>query len=86
MAAAHVDECPGLAIGDLAARLEVGSATAGQLVDRMVRGGWVERSPSPNDRRSQIVVPTRKTQKNLARPRSPTSGVEGRHLTGPISR
>ena len=63
MAAAHVDECPGLAIGDLAARLEVGSATAGQLVDRMVRGGWVERSPSPNDRLSQIVVPTRKTQK-----------------------
>lgn len=86
MAAAYVDECPGLAIGDLAARLEVGSATAGQLVDRMVRGGWVERSPSPNDRRSQIIVPTRKTQKNLARPRSPTSGVEGRHLTGPISR
>lgn len=86
MAADHVDECPGLAIGDLAARLEVGSATAGQLVDRMVRGGGVERSPSPNDRRSQIVVPTRKTQKNLARPRSPTSGVEGRHLTGPISR
>ena len=38
MAAAHVDECPGLAIGDLAARLEVGSATAGQLVDRMARG------------------------------------------------
>ena len=37
MAAAHVDECPGLAIGDLAARLEVGSATAGQLVDRMAR-------------------------------------------------
>ena len=27
------------------------------------RGGWVERSPSPNRRRSQIVVPTRKTQK-----------------------
>ncbi len=65
MAAAHVDECPGLAIGDLAARLEVGSATAAQLVDRMVRGGWVERSPSPNDRRSQTVVPTRKTQKIL---------------------
>ena len=38
MAAAHVDERPGRAIGDLAARLEVGSATAGQLVDRMARG------------------------------------------------
>ena len=38
MATAHVDERPGRAIGDLAARLEVGSATAGQLVDRMARG------------------------------------------------
>lgn len=65
LAAAHVDECPGLTIGDLAARLEVGSATAGQLVDRMVRGGWVERSPSSSDRRSQIVVSTRKTQEIL---------------------
>lgn len=68
MAAAHVDETPGLTIGDLAARLEVGRATAGQLLDRMVRGGWVERSPSPNDRRSQIVMPTRKTQEILRAP------------------
>ncbi|EPX87702.1 Transcriptional regulator [Rubellimicrobium thermophilum DSM 16684] len=60
MAAAHVEDEPGLTIGDLADRLEVGPATAGQLVDRMVRGGWVERSPSPNDRRAQIVTPTPK--------------------------
>jgi DNA-binding MarR family transcriptional regulator len=62
IAASHVDKSPGLSIGDLAARLEVGIATAGQLVDRMVRGGWVERSPSLSDRRSQIVTPTKKTQ------------------------
>lgn len=37
MAVSHVDEFPGLAIGDPAARLEVGSATAPQLVDRMAR-------------------------------------------------
>ena len=58
MAAAHVEDSPGLTITDLAGRLEVGRATAGQLVDRMVQGGWVERSPSPDDRRLQIVTAT----------------------------
>lgn len=62
MAAAHVADADGLTIGDLAARLEVGNATASQLVDRMVRGGWVERWPSPDDRRSQIVTVTAKSR------------------------
>ena len=65
MAAAHVEDSPGLTIGDLAGRLEVGRATAGQLVDRMVKGGWVERSPSQSDRRLQIVTVTPKTRAML---------------------
>ena len=65
MAAAHVEDSPALTIGDLAGRLEVGRATTGQLVDRMVKGGWVERSPSPNDRRLQIVTVTPKTRAML---------------------
>ncbi|GAA0236411.1 Multiple antibiotic resistance protein MarR [Methylorubrum aminovorans] len=65
MAAAHVEDSPGLTIGDLAGRLEVGRATTGQLVDRMVKGGWVERSPSPSDRRLQIVTVTPKTRAML---------------------
>lgn len=65
MAAAHVADADGLTIGDLAARLEVGNATASQLVDRMVRGGWVERSPSPDDRRSQIVTVTAKSRSTI---------------------
>ena len=65
MGAAHVEDSPGLTIGDLAGRLEVGRATAGQLVDRMVRGGWVERSPSLDDRRSQIVTATSKARAML---------------------
>ena len=65
MAAAHVEDSPGLTIGDLAGRLEVGRATAGQLVDRMVKGGWVERSPSQSDRRVQIVTVTPKTRAML---------------------
>ena len=60
MGAAHVEDSPGLTIGDLAGRLEVGRATAGQLVDRMVQGGWAERWASPDDRRSQIVTATPK--------------------------
>lgn len=62
MAATHAADADGLTIGDLAARLEIGNATASQLVDRMVRDGWVERSPSPNDRRSQIVTVTDKSR------------------------
>ncbi|MGR7993541.1 MarR family winged helix-turn-helix transcriptional regulator [Xanthobacter sp. ZOL 2024] len=65
MAAAHVEDSPGLTIGDLAGRLEVGRATTGQLVDRMVKGGWVERSPSPDDRRLQIVTATPKARAML---------------------
>ena len=65
MAATHVEDSLGLTIGDLAGRLEVGRATAGQLVDRMVQGGWVERWPSPDDRRSQIVTATPKARAML---------------------
>ena len=65
MAAAHVEDAPWLTIGDLADRLEVGPATAGQLVDRMVRGGWVERWASPDDRRAQIVTATPKARAML---------------------
>ncbi len=65
MAAAHVEDSPALTIGDLAGRLEVGRATTGQLVDRMVKGGWVERSPSQSDRRLQIVTVTPKTRAML---------------------
>ena len=65
MAAAHVGDSPGLTIGDLAGRLEVGRATAGQLVDRMVQGGWAERWASPDDRRSQIVTATPKARAML---------------------
>src|SRR5690606_4693316 len=59
MAAAHVEDSPGLPIGDLAGRLEVGRATAGQLV------GWAERWASPDDRRSQIVTATPKARAML---------------------
>lgn len=65
MAAAHLAEGEGLTISELAARLDVGNATTGQLVDRMARSGWVVRSPSETDRRAQIVRTTDRAQQTL---------------------
>lgn len=65
MAASHVGAAPEMTIGELADRLEVGAATAGQLVDRMTRDGWVERNPSPADRRALLVTLTPKAQAAL---------------------
>jgi DNA-binding MarR family transcriptional regulator len=65
LATAHVAEDPGLTIGDLAARLELASATTGQLVDRLVRDGWAQRSPSAADRRALVLHPTEKAEQVL---------------------
>lgn len=65
IATSHVAASPGLSIGDLAERLEVGSATTGQLVERMVKGGWVERRPSLHDRRALSIRPTPKARQIL---------------------
>jgi DNA-binding MarR family transcriptional regulator len=65
MAASQVDATPGLTIGELAARLEIGPATSGQLVDRMTRDGWVERSADPADRRALSVTLTPKAHAAL---------------------
>ncbi|SMF65905.1 DNA-binding transcriptional regulator, MarR family [Tistlia consotensis] len=43
---------------DLAAVLEVGKVTVGGLIDRLEAGGFVERRPSPTDRRAKRVVIT----------------------------
>lgn len=43
---------------DLAERLSISGASVSALVDRLVRDGYVERTPHPTDRRSTTVVPT----------------------------
>jgi DNA-binding MarR family transcriptional regulator len=65
LATAHMAEDPGLTIGDLAVRLQLGSATTGQLVDRLVRDGWAQRTPSAADRRALVVHPTEKAEQVL---------------------
>lgn len=65
MAAGHLGDTPGMSITDLASRLELGNATTSQLVDRMVANGWVDRTPSPTDRRSRVITTTKKAQDAL---------------------
>lgn len=43
---------------ELAARLDISSASTTVLIDRLVASSHVERQPNPADRRSIIVVPT----------------------------
>jgi len=43
---------------DLAARLQLSTAAASGLVDRLVRGGYVRREAHPSDRRGVTVVLT----------------------------
>lgn len=49
---------PGATQRQLAELLEVGEATAGRSLDRLVAAGWVERRTDPGDRRSYRVYPT----------------------------
>ena len=43
---------------DLAEQLNISAASSSALVDRLVRDGYAERAPHPEDRRSTAVVPT----------------------------
>ncbi|MCG7309784.1 MarR family transcriptional regulator [Brachybacterium sp. ACRRE] len=52
---------------DLAARLEVREASASALVDRLVRHGFAERTPHPDDRRSTAVAPTPRGEQQVRR-------------------
>ncbi|PJJ73519.1 DNA-binding MarR family transcriptional regulator [Diaminobutyricimonas aerilata] len=46
---------------DLAAKLQISSASVTVLIDRLVKSGHVERQPHPTDRRAIIVAPTHHT-------------------------
>lgn len=54
---------PWSSVGDVAAGLGVSLATASELLDRMVDGGWVERHPDPHDRRKVLLTLTDKAQR-----------------------
>lgn len=43
---------------DLASHLSISTASTTVLIDRLARGGHVERRPHPTDRRALVIVPT----------------------------
>jgi DNA-binding MarR family transcriptional regulator len=53
---AQLDKAPGgMKLGELSQRLMVSNGNITGLVDRLVTQGLLDRQPSPNDRRTQIV-------------------------------
>ncbi|WP_348789069.1 MarR family transcriptional regulator [Leifsonia sp. NPDC080035] len=46
------------ALKDVGTYLGISSASTTALVDRLERGGFVKRQPSPSDGRSTVIVPT----------------------------
>jgi DNA-binding MarR family transcriptional regulator len=58
---------PGASQTELAEMLEVEKASAGRMVDRMERKGWVVRRPDPSDRRIKRIHLTREAERAHAR-------------------
>ena len=48
----YVDQKPGCSQAELAAFIDVTSATVGRMIDRLEAGGFVRRLPDANDRRA----------------------------------
>ena len=46
----------GCGISDISEQLDATPAAASQMVDRMLKDGWVERAEDPNDRRAKQVT------------------------------
>jgi DNA-binding MarR family transcriptional regulator len=45
----------GIPLGEVSQRMMVSAGNVTSLVDRLVKAGYVERRPAPNDRRSQLI-------------------------------
>ena len=60
---ARLNRRPGASQSELAEMMEVEKASAGRMVDRLERKGWVERRADPVDRRINRLYLTREAQK-----------------------
>ncbi|HKT95722.1 MAG TPA: MarR family transcriptional regulator [Paraburkholderia sp.] len=66
----------------LAERLEVAPISAGRLLERMEEGGWVVRTPNPEDRRELLVSLTPKAEGALNGARRVGDEVQAEALAG----
>ncbi len=66
----------------IAELMEIEPISVSRLVDRMEQGNWVERAPSPNDRRVRLVAPTEKAQSTFTDARNAADKVYAESMTG----
>jgi DNA-binding MarR family transcriptional regulator len=57
----------GMTLGDLSRRMMVSNGNVTAVAERLLRGGLIERTPMPNDRRVQIVKLTKAGRTAFAR-------------------
>jgi MarR family transcriptional regulator, transcriptional regulator for hemolysin len=67
---------------EVAERLEVGSVTAGRLIERLEFAGWIERRPDPEDRRAYRLYMSEKAQPMLEQLTALGADEEQRALRG----
>lgn len=77
-----VQRRPAISQSELAAELELGEATVGQLVSRLEARGFIERRPAENDRRAKRLYLTPKTERILSRLQRVGSDLRGEILQG----
>ncbi len=80
----HLQGVGALTPTELGGRLALSSGTVTGLIDRLERGGFVERAPNPRDRRSSVVRPTRAGAERALQHLAPL-GVEIQVLAGALS-
>lgn len=64
---AHLSRCEGINQAGLADILDVAPITLGRTLDRMQKGGWIERRPVAGDRRARSLHLTDKARPALQR-------------------
>ena len=57
----------GMTLGEVSKRMMVSAGNVTSLVERLVQGGYLERRPAPNDRRSQLIRLTNAGRAHFAR-------------------
>lgn len=61
-----IESVPGANQTELGRRLAIQRANMVPMLSELERAGWIERSPSPNDRRSRVLSIAPSRQKDLA--------------------
>lgn len=73
----HIHQYEGATQSELAAVMQLGRASAGKVIERIEKHGWIERRPDPDDHRVRRIYLTDKSQ-----PIFKAMTEEGRNLFG----